>query len=96
MPEPCNFPSLVSCQKRFLWTYKKVDLAPHPVVGPVLQIGKASFFRHLISKAWILSFFTVSKQGPCFTSVEENGGDKSLSQPEHACEIDGVAPPNPV
>ena len=32
MPKPCKFPSLDSCQKRFLWTYKEVDLAPHPVV----------------------------------------------------------------
>ena len=33
MPEPCKFPSLDSCQVRFLWTHKKVDLAPHPVIG---------------------------------------------------------------
>ena len=33
MPERCKFPSLESCQKRFLWTHKGVDLAPHPVVG---------------------------------------------------------------
>ena len=33
MPEPCKFPSLDSCQKRFTWTHKEVDLAPHPVVG---------------------------------------------------------------
>ena len=42
MPEPCK--SLDSCQKRFLWTYKKVDLAPHPVVGLVLQVGDAEKF----------------------------------------------------
>ena len=30
---PCEFPSLDSCQKRFLWTHKEVDLAPYPVVG---------------------------------------------------------------
>ena len=33
MPEPCEFPSLDSCQKRFLWTHKEVDHAPHPVFG---------------------------------------------------------------
>ena len=38
MPEPCKFPSLDSCLKRFLWTHKEVDLAPHPLVGLVLQI----------------------------------------------------------
>ena len=33
MPEPCKCPSLESCQRRFRWTHKGVDLAPHPVVG---------------------------------------------------------------
>ena len=32
MPKPCEFPSLDSCQKRFLWTHKEFYLAPHPVV----------------------------------------------------------------
>ena len=41
MPEPCKFPSLYNSQKRFLWTRKEVDLAPHPVVGLVLQVGDA-------------------------------------------------------
>ena len=34
-PELCKFPSLDSCQKTFPWTYKEVDVAPHPVVGLV-------------------------------------------------------------
>ena len=36
MPEPCKFPSLDSCQKRFLQTHKEADLALLPVVGLVL------------------------------------------------------------
>ena len=37
MPEPSKFPLLfASCQKRFLWTHKEVDCAPHPVLGLVL------------------------------------------------------------
>ena len=36
MPEPCKLPSLDSCQKRLMWIHKGVDLAPHPIVGPVL------------------------------------------------------------
>ena len=44
MPEPCTFPSLGSCQKRFLWTCKEVDIAPHPVVGIVLQVGDVEKF----------------------------------------------------
>ena len=44
MPKPCKFPSLDSCQKRFLWTHKEADLALHPVVGLVLQAGDAEEF----------------------------------------------------
>ena len=44
MPETDTFPSLDSCQKRFLWTQKEADLAPHPVVGLVLQVGDAEKF----------------------------------------------------
>ena len=33
MPKPCKFPSLDSCQKRFLWTHKEVDPALHPIAG---------------------------------------------------------------
>ena len=32
LQEPGKFPSLDSCQKRFLWTYQHTDLALHPVV----------------------------------------------------------------
>ena len=39
MPEPCKFPSLDSCQKRFVWTHKEVDLALYAVGGLVLQAG---------------------------------------------------------
>ena len=41
MPEPCKFPSIDSCQRRFLWTDTEVDLASHSVVGLVLQVGDA-------------------------------------------------------
>ena len=41
MPEPCKFQFFDSCQRRFLWTHKEADLAPHPVVGLVLQVGDA-------------------------------------------------------
>ena len=44
MPEACKFPSLDSCQKRFLWTHKEVDLVPH-VVGLVFKVrGDAEKF----------------------------------------------------
>ena len=84
MPETCKFPSLDSCQKRFLWTHKEADLALHPVVGLELQIGDA----------WIL--FSISVYSPCFTAIEDNGSDKRLAQLELACKTDGVAPLDPV
>ena len=48
MPEPCKFPFLDSCQKRFLWTHEEVDLAPHPDVGPALRgyaVGNQQNFK---------------------------------------------------
>ena len=44
MPEPCTFPSLDSCQKRFLWTHKEVALVLLPVVGLVLQVRDTEKF----------------------------------------------------
>ena len=41
MPQPCEFLSLDSCQKRFLWVRIEVGLAPHPVVVSVFQVGDA-------------------------------------------------------
>ena len=93
-PEPCK--SLASCQKRFLCTHKEADLALHPVVGLVLQVGDAEKFPQALDFESLDPFFLrVSKQGPCFTAIEENGGDKRLVQLELACEADGVAPPCP-
>ena len=48
MPEPRQFPSLDSCQKRCLWTHQEVDLSPHPVVGLVIQVGDAENFSHAL------------------------------------------------
>ena len=48
-PEPCKFPSLGSCQKRFLWPHKEADLAPHPVIALVLQVGDVEKFPHAIA-----------------------------------------------
>ena len=42
--EPCVFLCLDSRQKRFLWTNREVDLAPHPVFGLVLKVGDAEKF----------------------------------------------------
>ena len=54
---------------------------------------------HLVSKAWILFFLLfflrVSKQGLCFTALEESGVDNRLVELEFADKADGVAPPDP-
>ena len=69
MLEPCKFPSLKSCPKRFLWTHMGVDLAPHPVVGLVLQAGDAEKFPQALGFEGLDPFLGVSKQGPCFTAI---------------------------
>ena len=67
MPEPCEFPSPDSCQKRFLWTHKEIDLALHPVVGLVLRVGDAEKFPQALDfESLDPFFFRVSKQGQCF------------------------------
>ena len=96
MPEPCKFPSFDSYHKRFLWTHKEVDLAPHPVIGLVLQVGDAETFPQAIGFKSLDPFSKVSKQGPCFTAVEEDESCRRLVQLELACRADGVAPPDPV
>ena len=91
MPELCKFPSLDSCQKRFLWTHKEADLASRPVVDLVLQVGDREKFPHALGFESLGPFFRVSKQGPGLTAVEDDGGDKRLVQLERACEADCVA-----
>ena len=55
IPELCKFLSIDSCQKRFLWTHKGVDLFLHSVVGFVLQVGDMEKFPLALSfEAWIL------------------------------------------
>ena len=71
MPTPCKIPSLDSCQTRFLWTNKEVDIAPHSVIGLVLQDGDAEKFPQVLGFEGLDLFFRVCKQGPRFT--EENG-----------------------
>ena len=94
MPEPCQFPSLDSCQRRFLWTHKKVDLTPHAVVGLVLQLGDTEKFPRALGFETLDPFFQTRQAGSMFHS--RRGGDKRLVGLELACKADGVAPPDPV
>ena len=58
MLEPCKFPSLDSCPKRFLWTHEEVDFAPHPVVGLVLQVGDVEKFPQALGFESLDPFFS--------------------------------------
>ena len=63
---------LDSCQERFLWTHKEVGFAPHPVVGLVLQVGETEKFPPALCFESLDPFFSVRKQGSCFTTIEED------------------------
>ena len=56
MLEPCKFPSLDSCIKRFMRTHKEVDLAPHPVAGLFVHVGDAEKFSHAFGFEMPVSF----------------------------------------
>ena len=72
MPEPREFPSLDSCQKKFLWANKVVDLAQHQVVGLVLQGGNAEKFS---SGNWFRKpgSFSQSQQTGCMSHNQRGG-----------------------
>ena len=40
------------------------------------QVGDAEKFPQTLGFKGLDSFLRVSKQGPCFTAIEEDGGDK--------------------
>ena len=63
IPEPCEFPSIFSCQKRFLRTHEESDLAPHPVVGLALQVGDAEKLPQALGLEGPDPYPRVSKQG---------------------------------
>ena len=72
------------------------SLAPHPVVDLVLQVGDVGKCPKALGFGSLDQFLTASKQGPCFTATEEDGGDQVFVEFELSCEVDGVAPPGPV
>ena len=62
MPKPCKFPSLESCQKRFMWIHKKADLVPQPIVGFVLRVGDVEKILQALGSESLDPFFSVSQQ----------------------------------
>ena len=61
-----------------MWTHKEVDLALHRVVGLVLQERGAEKFYQAPGFEGLTPFLRVGEQGPCFTAIQEDGGDKRL------------------
>ena len=61
-----------------MWTHKEVDLALHRVVGLVLQERGAEEFPQAPGFEGLVPFLRVGKQGPCFTAIQEDGGDTRL------------------
>ena len=57
----------------------EVDLAPHPVVGPVFQVGDVEKFPKALGFESLDRFFPVSKQGRCFTAIAQDGGGICVS-----------------
>ena len=86
----------VSCQKKFLWAHKGVNIAPHPGVGLVLKMEGSKKFARVLCVESLYPFVLVSKNGPRLTAIEEDGSEKRLLHLERACETDGAASPAPV
>ena len=92
MPGPCKFPSFDSCQKRFLLTTKNLILLRTQSLALCSKWEiRRSFLMHLVSKS-LDPFFRVGKQGPCFTAIEKNGGDKRLVELELARNVLSLYP----
>ena len=63
----------------------------------MLQVGDAEKFPQEIGFESSDFFFSVSKPGPYFTTVEEDGGDKRLvARNLIVREADVILPPDPV
>ena len=65
---------------------------PAPSRWSCAPIGDVEKFPQALGFESLVPFFRVRKQGPCFTAVEEDGGDKSLVQLELIYKADDVAP----
>ena len=75
---------------------QEVDLALHPVISLVHQVGDTEKFPHALSFESLDPIFRVSKQDKCLTAIKEDRGDMRLVELEFACKADGVAPPDSV
>ena len=81
LPELYEFPSLDSCQKRFLWNYREVDCAPQPGVYLVLQAGDGEKFPKALGIESVDPLQSASRISVS-QATEEDGGDMRLVQLE--------------
>ena len=96
MPEPCQFPSLASCQKRFLWALKEAGPAPQSVISLELRVRDAEKLPQALDLKNLHLFFSINKQGPYLTAIEKDRGDKILVRRDHACKAEGIISPDSV
>ena len=68
------------------WVRSKIDflVGPHEPLDATVKRRKLAWFEHL------------TRHDSLSKAMEEDGGDKRLVELELACEVDGVAPPDPV
>ena len=60
-PNHASFRLSIVARRGFWGVNEEVDLAPHTVVGLVLQVGDAEHLRHLVSNASVLSSESASR-----------------------------------
>ena len=77
MPDPHEFPSLDSCQKRFLWAHKEVDPASHPVAGLVLQVGDAEKFPQALGLESQDAFPSAPQWGAADAEIKVPSGENT-------------------
>ena len=89
MLKPCKFPSRDNCQKKFLLPTRTLILlrAQSLVLCSKFQVGDAKEFPQALGfESLGPFFFRISKQCPCFTVIEEDGGGKRHVLLELGCE----------
>ena len=90
MPKTCKFPFLDSYQKMFLWTHKEVYLAPHPVVGLVLQVGDAGKFLQALGFESLDPLFQSHQSTPTADGRPRSASDARIFRVPRVCSQEEV------
>ena len=84
-----QLPGKVTVDSQGSWPCSALSRRSYALRGRCGDVSLCTWFR-------MDPCFRVSKQGPCFTVVEEDGHDRRLVELELACKVDGGALPDPV